>query len=351
MRKRSVHLNYTLICGLSLLLILVHRAVAQSPPVDLTELSLEELLGVRLINVPADDAGTLQHGASNTRIGYRYIRLRFEDYIDGTQNRSAEEVLSDFPVAPDRIDQEAHVLSVSHRINDDLAMQIEVPVLRQRTDHIRRNGGPFTIETEGLGDIVGLGVYRFVQKPSLQLFAMAGLSIPTGSIDETGDTPRGKDTTVPYTMQLGSGSYDLQPGLMYIAGDELREWGAELSAKIRTGSNDRDYCLGDRATLSGWLKTQTLPWLAPHITGSLTVWDRIEGADERLDPTVAAVADPDLFGGTRALILLGADITHAPGKKNPCTLGAEFGLPVYQSLNGPQPGQDWTFNVSVTKGF
>ncbi len=224
MRKRIAQWERTLIGAVRVLLIAVPGALAQSPPVDLTELSLEELLGVQLINRPAGETGTSQSIDNNTRIGYRYIRLQFEDYIDGTRNRSAEEVLSDVPVAPNNIEQEAHVLSVSQRMNDDLALQIEVPYLRQGTGHIRRNGGPLRIETEGIGDIVGLGVYRFETKATHQLFVMAGLSIPTGSIDETGDTPRGKDTTVPYTMQIESGTYDLQPGPLYLGGDGDLEW-------------------------------------------------------------------------------------------------------------------------------
>lgn len=340
-----------LIISCASLLLCTTFTFAQSPPVDLTELSLEELLGVHLISRSEAEAGMIQQAGGNTRIGYRYIRLLFEDYNDGTRKRSAEEVLSDFPVAPDRITQEAHVLSVSQRINADLAVQIELPFLQQGTDHIRRSGAPFRIETDGVGDIVGLGVYRVVKSATHQVFVMAGLSLPTGSINETGDTPRGRDTAVPYTMQIGSGTYDLQPGLLYVGGEGALEWGAELAAKLRLGRNDRDYHLGNRTTLSAWLKTQMLSWLEPQIKGTLTHWGRIDGEDRDLNPTVAPVADPTLFGGTRALISLGASSTLNPNGKHPWSLGAEFGLPVYQSLNGPQPRQKWTANLSVTKSF
>ena len=44
-----------------------------------------------------------------------------------------------------------------------------------------------------------------------------GFSLPTGSIDEKGRTPKDAnvDTQLPYTMQLGSGTYDIKPSIVY----------------------------------------------------------------------------------------------------------------------------------------
>ena len=58
--------------------------------------------------------------------------------------------------------------------------------------------------------------HRLTEGTDHQIYVTGGLSFPTGSIDEKGDTPRGKGTQVPYTMQIGSGTYDLQPALVYL---------------------------------------------------------------------------------------------------------------------------------------
>ena len=45
------------------------------------------------------------------------------------------------------------------------------------------------------------------------------------SIDEKGDTPRGRGTQVPYTMQLGSGTWDLDAGVAYAGTTGRWHWG------------------------------------------------------------------------------------------------------------------------------
>ena len=99
-------------------LVWVQTSRAQSPPVDLTELSLEELLSVQLIDSSLHDNSSGGPANRNTRVSYRYVRNHFEDYVDGHRNRTSEDVLSDFPVVPSLIIQEAHIISVTHRASE-----------------------------------------------------------------------------------------------------------------------------------------------------------------------------------------------------------------------------------------
>jgi len=79
--------------------------------------------------------------------------------------------------------------------------------------------------------------------------ANLGLSVPTGSIKETGTilAPNGTRPTVrlPYAMQLGSGTWDLLPALGYNGMAGAIGWGAQYSGIIRTGTNSQGYTLGD----------------------------------------------------------------------------------------------------------
>lgn len=82
----------------------------------------------------------------------------------------------------------------------------------------------------------------------------AGVSLPTGSIDEedevlapTGTRPT---LTLPYPMQIGSGTYDLLPGLTYTGHYERMGWGAQYAGILRLNQNDEDYTLGDQHSLT-----------------------------------------------------------------------------------------------------
>lgn len=59
----------------------------------------------------------------------------------------------------------------------------------------------------------------------------AGLSLPTGSIDKQDATPMGPNSKLPYPVQLGSGTYDLLPGLTYNGQDRDLSWGAQSSQR------------------------------------------------------------------------------------------------------------------------
>ena len=325
--------------------------LAQSPPVDLTELSLEDLLRVQLVDHTFAHESVQPRPHSKTRVGYRYARTQFEDYLDGTTDLSAEDVLQEYPVAPSLIVQEAHIITVSHRATETLTLMVEAALIQQRTDHIRRSGDPFTIRTEGMSDLQALGILRVMDKAEHQLYFSAGLSLPTGSIDETGDTPRGKDTAVPYTMQIGSGTYDFKPGILYATHNDKVNWGAQLNATFRIGRNDKDYSLGDVGTFTSWLKTCPTPWLSPSAKLTVVYWDSIDGQDADLNPAVAPVADPDLFGGVRMLASAGVEISPPQESLQGWTFFAEAGAPFYQSLNGPQPAQQWQLSASLVRGF
>lgn len=98
----------------------------------------------------------------------------------------------------------------------------------------------FIISSEGVGD-VSLSVSRPLWRAeSRHIMGNLGLSLPTGSIDEIGPTPRvpGTDTRLPFTMQIGSGTFDLAPSLSIVGSGEPLAWGGELRAKVRLGEND-----------------------------------------------------------------------------------------------------------------
>ncbi len=64
-----------------------------------------------------------------------------------------------------------------------------------------------------------------------------GLNLPTGSIDEKDSMSR----ILGYGMQLGSGTYDFEPAITYLAQTENYSYGAQLGGILRIGENDQDY--------------------------------------------------------------------------------------------------------------
>ena len=313
----------------------------QETPEDLTDLTLEELmeLDVLFVNV----LGTHTHLAGEWMIGYKFKLMRMEGNRDGTNRRTAGEVLQDFPVTPTEMNMAMHMFEVMYSPSNDLTLMAMFPYLDISMDHLTRSGVQFTTETQGIGDISLSGLYTVygeVEKGGHRLLVIPGLSFPTGSIDEKGDTPAGHQQ-LPYPMQLGSGTFDLLAGFAYLGDSENWAWLAEARGTIRLGKNSRDYSLGDRLHLDAWVSRRltNMTSLSAQIEGFM--WGNIDGADPELNPAVVPTADPNRRGGKRVDFVLGVNVYVPKGRFKGNRVAFEAGIPVYQSLDGPQLENDW----------
>lgn len=336
---------------------------AQPTPVDLTELGLEEILAMPIIRDNEEVADIKDRFIGRFRFGYQYIQADFQDYQDGTKSLSIADIMAaGFPVVPAEITQEAHLFKIGYELNDRTVLNFQIPMIRQSTFHF---GNPavlapqfeeFTIKTQGLGDIGLSASYIAWTKNQHAVAIDAGFSFPTGSIDEFGRTPRdpAADTLVPYTMQLGSGTVDFKPALTYVGSSDWLEWGTRAQGNIRLGRNSRDYSLSHRFALRNWVTLTSFKTFHPSLRVTTELWDRIHGADQDLfiiRPdgsrfTPAPVTDPELFGGEKVSVGLGVKVPFRKGFMRGQSVELEGSIPVYQNLNGPQPGEAWRFSIA-----
>ncbi|MDG2125309.1 MAG: transporter [Verrucomicrobiales bacterium] len=252
---------------------------------------------------------------------------------------------------PTVITQEAHIVGINYRHSDKFDLILTVPYILQSTDHIRRVGTPFTLESKGLSDLALTANYSAFRYGSSSVVVSAGLSAPSGSIDKTGDTPRGKDTQLPYAMQIGSGTWELHPGITIASGLQSWTFGATLDSIIRLGENDRDYALGDELAFTAWSNydLSSRIQLAAHVRGEF--WDGINGQDSEVNPRIAPVADPATYGGCQAEIGASARFYWLPHVYDDFFIELGGAVPLWQDLNGPQPRQEWEFTFAFGFGF
>jgi hypothetical protein len=64
-------------------------ASAQSPPTDLTELNIEEILALHIIG----RSGEVPEDPKRWSVGYRYVYVQFDGNRNGTNDLSVEEVI------------------------------------------------------------------------------------------------------------------------------------------------------------------------------------------------------------------------------------------------------------------
>ncbi len=291
-------------------------------------------------HAPLGVMGDHTHGAGGVMLSYRFGFMNMDGNRDGTSDRSTADVLRDFPVAPTRMETEMHMFGAMWAPVDQVTLSAMVPYLRKEMDHRTRMGTSFTTKTDGLGDIRVGALVPLVERESGRLHANLILSLPTGSTTEKGRTPMGK-VRLPYPMQLGSGTWDLLPGVTWQGAAPWFDYGSQLNATLRTGRNNQGYRLGHAYQATGWIAREILPWLSASLRLDWQQWFDIEGQDDALNPRVVPTADPDLRAGRRLDLLIGVNLLGQSGFVRGHRLAVEFGMPLYQSLDGPQLETDW----------
>ena len=325
-------------------------------------------------NDPIGVMGSHLHDKGDWMVSYRYMRMEMSDMRDGTSNLTPEEIVGDavrfpnptgapagFRVIPDEMTMQMHMLGGMYGATDWLTLMTMANYIKKDMNHITFQGlagttrlGEFETESSGWGDTSLGGLIKLYETENTTLHLNAMLSIPTGSIKETDDVlaPNGTTPTLrlPYAMQLGSGTYDAMPGITYSGAKNSWNWGAQYSATIRLeDENDQGYALGDKHMITAWGGKRLNDWLAGNIRLTAETIGDIDGSD----PLIAApvtTADPDNYGGEFISASVGFNIVP-PKMLEGAEIGAEFTLPVYQDLNGPQMERDYGFTLGVSYSF
>ena len=146
-------------------------------------------------------------------------------------------------------------------------------------------------------------------------------------------------------MQLGSGTFDVLPGIAYLGSTDRFAWGARTGAAIRLGTNDNDYRLGNAYGFTFWGGLKLTDWLSSYVRTGVQTWGNFQGADPELNPRMVPTADPLRRGGTRVPFVLGFNFFQPEGSLKGNRLTLESGWPS-QSLEGPQLETDWHMRLA-----
>ncbi len=221
----------------------------------------------------------------------------------------------------------------------------------------------YTMRSHGMGDTMLMTKYLLYADdpliPTSQVSIFAGLSLPTGSINERNSRhplATRQDELLPYGMQLGSGTFDPSLGLLYQGSGSPLWWGLNALFTGRFYDNNRHYRRGNKVRADAYLMYQPRYDTVLELQLNYDWQGKIRGeADEsqtgasghatQNDPTsnfMTPLWDPKNYGGHNLFVTLGVQWQPVPLH----IINLQVGLPAYRNLNGPQLERD--LRVSVT---
>tara|TARA_R110000868_G_scaffold235273_8_gene489111 strand:+ start:19949 stop:20977 length:1029 start_codon:yes stop_codon:yes gene_type:complete len=290
--------------------------------------------------------GDHTHTKGEIMLSYRYMYMNMDGNGDGTDELTNTNLLRPnggaYMVAPETMPMQMHMLGAMYAVSNDLTLMLMLPYKSSEMDHITAMGGTFTTESSGLGDIKLSGMYNVFSGARSKSHIQLGVSVPTGSIEEKDVNPmsNGNEVTLPYPMQIGSGTFDLLPGITYLAQTDQLSFGSQLKGTIRMGENDQDYTFGNRLGFTNWLGYKLSDVFSPQLSLTFSSWGDISGESPDLAMgnanDVVHTVDPNLKSGSRLDLGLGLNIQGPDGPLHDLRFGLNFDLPIYQNLDGPQ---------------
>ncbi len=335
------------------------RAVGTDPDkvTDLTSLSLEQLYNLDVVQINV--LGGHTHPAGQIMFGYQYMLMNMEGIKQGEREISPEEAMAQgFATVHTKMTMQMHMFDVMYAPIDRLTLMAMLPYKQMSMNHLMGAGlVPFTQHADGIGDLEVMALYTLlgdIKKGQNRLLLNAGVSFPTGSVT-TSDHRMG-DPSMPmvrleYPMQLGSGTYDLLPGLTYLGDANKFSYGAQAIATVRLGRNDSGYRFGNQYRLTTWGAYALTDWLAPYLRLDGRWWENVTGADPLLATNPTAEGKPDRQAGRRVDLLFGLGLYAPKGSLKGARLSVEGGFPLYEHLTGPQLGTSWLLTMGVSYAF
>ncbi|MEM6624576.1 MAG: transporter, partial [Pseudomonadota bacterium] len=326
-------------------------------------------------HAPIGVMGDHLHRQDEFMFSYRFMNMSMEGSRIGTNRVSPAQIATTVAnpffgtpgqpptlrVVPTEMTMQMHMIGAMWAPSDTLTLMAMGAYKSNSMDHLTFQGGmgtnvlgTFTTESRGFGDVKVSALVRLYEDDVHKLHLNAGVSIPTGSITETDDvlTPMGTRPRLrlPYTMQLGSGTFDLLPGITYSGTSGEFAWGAQAMGTARLARNNEGYSLGDGVDATAWASWSPVPWISfsGRVKGSYL--GSIDGRDRNIVAPVQT-ADPDNYGGTQITMFGGINLAGQSGFLRGQRLALEVGVPVYRDLNGPQMETDWTVTVGYQIAF
>lgn len=305
-------------------------------------------------HAPIGVMGDHTHARGEFMLSYRYMHMGMEGNRVGTEAVDTDAVLADFMVAPLEMTMQMHMVGLMYAPTDRITLMAMAPWTSMEMDHETRMGGTFKTTSDGIGDVKLSGLVGLKQEGPIRAHLNLGVSLPTGSIEAMGVTPMsmGNEVQLPYPMQIGSGTVDLLPGITFLGMSEQGSWGLQGAGTFRLGENDREWTLGNRLEVNGWVAYRLTDRISASARARYLTWGDVEGADPAfMNPMMVPTVRRDLRNGTRLEIPLGINYHIPEGALAGHRLAVEMALPVYQDLDGPQLETDWVLTVGWQKSF
>ncbi len=249
-----------------------------------------------------------------------------------------------FSMTPIDMTMDMHMFSAMYAIDNKFTLMAMLPYVEKEMEMKKLTGmmaGKLhNTASRGFGDLSISGLYKLSARENLKV----GISIPTGEFNEKDHNMSGVLKTLPYPMQIGSGTYDLILGYNYQKILEEWSYGFQINAVKRFDYNSEGWKYGDRREISGWISKPLSSNLSLSIGMDIEHQDNVKGRSANRN-TMTPTWNEFFHSHLRVSSNIGLNYKMP---KSMSRIGIQCGTPIYQDVDGPQMEPDFKCNVGFS---
>ena len=298
------------------------------------------------------------HQKGTWMLSYTFMSAMMSGNNIGADKVSDNTVYKNYMMAPETMTMQMHMLMAMYGVTDRLTvMAMGGYMVNNMKMNMDSKGGYMFMNgswmympagtnmgmqttSSGITDTKVSALYNFSGIDAQRIIGSIGISLPTGSIKETGTTILGDNQRLAYDMQTGTGSVSINPDITYARKYGQFYWGANAGADVKLNYNSVGYKDGNVYHVTAWAGYQFLPFVSATLRGEDVHADMISGADPVVANEIYQENDPTTktsnYGGTWMNVYAGLNFYLMKPVLEHFRIMAEYGMPVYQNLNGTQ---------------
>jgi hypothetical protein len=328
--------------------------------------------------VPAGLMGVYMAKQGHFMLNYMPMWMHMSGMQSGTNSISTSQVASmpaggnnaspqTYRIVPTQMSANAQMLGGMYGITDDINVMVMGSYMFKNMSMLTYQGmsgstplGSSTTTTEGWGDTSAKVMVKLFEEGGHEVHVLGGISIPTGSITQTGSMLSPKNymmnMRLMYGMQLGDGTYDALPSIVYTGHHQDFSWGLMYQGRYPMQSyNGQGWRIGNFNEGTGWLAYNITHHFAATARVSGSTQQAISGHDPQIQGLSTGV-NPNNYGGQVVNGLVGLagrmplSMVGIPGG-GAARIAFEFGAPMYVNVNGVQSPEKWLLNLSAAAHF
>ena len=301
-------------------------------------------------------------GKEDWTFSYSYMNMYCKGNQMGTDKVGDYSVFQQYGymMSPNSMNMQMHMLMAMYGINNRFSTMAMVSYNMNSMTGMAPGSMnmPTSSKTSGIGDTKIYLLYKLLQECRSNIIIGAGINIPTGSTTINGTNMLGDNQRLAYPMQIGTGTWNILPSITYfgqrnITDKNILSYGIEAKADIKPSNNPQGYSFGNQYNLTAWGSYKFASWASCSARIEGINQDKISGFDPAIYPLMYndPSANPGNFGGKWLNAYLGFNFYINKSAFKNLRLLVEYGMPVYQNLNGTQMSVNNTLQAGCKYSF